>query len=197
MLEGARSGLSVFFETASAGRVSSQIVDMTDLFPTLAAAAGEPDVVAKLKDGATSGGRTYKLHLDSRMSPCASAESARQIGFKQDRNAAGQANLPAMRVSAQHQIEAGVRRLPVDFRSVREQDRNATMRDLRRRFFDVVGPVEMRVVDPREINRSRPALDGDAFVEQHADAERLQVGNHGDRIVVAEHRIDIAAQRFA
>ena len=37
---------------------------MTDLLPTLAAAAGEPDVVAKLKGGATYGGRTYKLHLD-------------------------------------------------------------------------------------------------------------------------------------
>ena len=37
---------------------------MTDLLPTLAAAAGEPDVVDKLKNGATYGGRNYKLHLD-------------------------------------------------------------------------------------------------------------------------------------
>ena len=37
---------------------------MEDLFPTLAAAAGEPDVVKKLHDGATYGGRTYKVHLD-------------------------------------------------------------------------------------------------------------------------------------
>jgi hypothetical protein len=54
----------------------------------------------------------------ARMSPCASAESARQIGFEQDRNAAGQADLPAVRMSAQHQRETSVRGLPADFRSV-------------------------------------------------------------------------------
>lgn len=46
------------------GRVSSQIVDMTDLLPTLAAAAGNPNVVEKLKNGAKYGDKTYKLHLD-------------------------------------------------------------------------------------------------------------------------------------
>ena len=46
------------------GRVSSEIVDMTDLLPTLAAAAGESNVVDKLKQGSTYGGRNYKLHLD-------------------------------------------------------------------------------------------------------------------------------------
>jgi arylsulfatase len=49
---------------APAGRVSADIVSMEDLLPTLAAAAGEPDVVSKLRDGATYGGRSYKLHLD-------------------------------------------------------------------------------------------------------------------------------------
>ena len=49
---------------APAGRVSSDIVDMTDLLPTLAAAAGETGVVEKLKKGAPIGGRNFKLHLD-------------------------------------------------------------------------------------------------------------------------------------
>ena len=49
---------------APGGRVNSEIVDMTDLLPTLAAAAGEPGVVDKLKEGASYGGRSYKLHLD-------------------------------------------------------------------------------------------------------------------------------------
>ncbi len=49
---------------APGGRVSSEIVDSLDLFPTLAAAAGEPDVVEKLKKGADYGGKTYKVHLD-------------------------------------------------------------------------------------------------------------------------------------
>ncbi len=49
---------------ATAGRVSAEMVDMTDLLPTLAAAAGEPGVVDKLLKGGSFGGRDYKLHLD-------------------------------------------------------------------------------------------------------------------------------------
>src|SRR5208337_5259750 len=104
------------------------------------------------------------------MSPSARSESARQVGFEQDRNAAGQTDLAAMRVSAQHQIEAGVRGLPVDFRSVRKQDRNTALGNLRGRFFDVVDSEEMRVVDPREIDRGAPAIYDDAFVEKNPDA---------------------------
>ena len=85
------------------------------------------------------------------MSPRASAERAGQIDFEQDRNAAGQADLPAVRMSAQHQGETSVRGLPVDFRSVREEDRDITLGNLRSRFFDVVGTIKMRVVDTREI----------------------------------------------
>jgi arylsulfatase len=48
---------------APGGRVSGEIVDMTNLLPTLAA-AGEPDTVEKLAKGATFGGSKYKLHLD-------------------------------------------------------------------------------------------------------------------------------------
>ncbi|MCA0402960.1 MAG: arylsulfatase [Proteobacteria bacterium] len=47
-----------------ANRVSSEIVDMTDLFPTLAAAAGAPNLIEKFKKGTTINGRDYRLHLD-------------------------------------------------------------------------------------------------------------------------------------
>jgi arylsulfatase len=49
---------------APGGRVCSDIVSSLDLFPTLAAAAGEPGVVAKLAKGADYGGTTFKVHLD-------------------------------------------------------------------------------------------------------------------------------------
>ena len=78
----------------------------------------------------------------------------------------------------------------VDFRGVRKQDRNTTSGNLRCRFFNVVDSKEMRVVDPRKIDRGAPALDNGAFVEKNPDAERLQVGDHRDRIVIAEHSID-------
>ena len=121
-------------------------------------------------------------------------KNARQIGFEQDRNAARQADLPAVRMSAQHQVEAGVRGLPVDFGGVRQQDRDLAGWNILSRFFDVVGAIKMRVVHPSEIDRSRAAPYGEAFVEQRANAKRFEVGNHGNRIMVAEHRVDVATQ---
>jgi arylsulfatase A-like enzyme len=47
-----------------AGRVSNEIVSHHDWLPTFLAAAGEPDVMEKLKAGHTIGERTYKVHID-------------------------------------------------------------------------------------------------------------------------------------
>ena len=85
---GVRVPFLVRWPGAPAGRVSSDIVDMTDLLPTLAAAAGEPDVVEKLKKGESYGGRTYKLHLDgfdkTALFTGKSNESARNFIFYYD-----------------------------------------------------------------------------------------------------------------
>jgi arylsulfatase A-like enzyme len=61
---GVRVPFLVRWPGAPGGRVSAEIISMEDLLPTLAAAAGEKDVVAKLRQGADFGGRNYKLHLD-------------------------------------------------------------------------------------------------------------------------------------
>jgi arylsulfatase len=47
-----------------AGSVSNEIVQHHDWLPTFLAAAGEPDVVEKLKVGHQIGDRTYKVHID-------------------------------------------------------------------------------------------------------------------------------------
>jgi arylsulfatase A-like enzyme len=47
-----------------AGKVENQIVSGLDWFPTLVAAAGDPNVVEELKKGKQLGDRTYKVHLD-------------------------------------------------------------------------------------------------------------------------------------
>jgi arylsulfatase len=47
-----------------AGTVSNEIFSHTDMLPTLAAAAGEPDVVTKLKKGYKCGSKTFKVHID-------------------------------------------------------------------------------------------------------------------------------------
>jgi arylsulfatase A-like enzyme len=47
-----------------AGVVSNEIVQHHDWLPTFLAAAGEPDIVAKLKTGHQIGDTTYKVHID-------------------------------------------------------------------------------------------------------------------------------------
>ncbi|QJR10831.1 hypothetical protein DSM104443_01901 [Usitatibacter rugosus] len=47
-----------------AGTVSNALMSHNDWIPTLAAFAGEPNIVGKLKAGATLNGVSYKVHLD-------------------------------------------------------------------------------------------------------------------------------------
>jgi arylsulfatase A-like enzyme len=46
------------------GTVSNDIFSHTDVLPTLLAAAGEPDIVEKLKKGHKAGNKTFKVHID-------------------------------------------------------------------------------------------------------------------------------------
>ena len=46
------------------GTVYNDIISQEDWMPTLLAAAGEPDVVEKLKKGYKANGKTFKVHLD-------------------------------------------------------------------------------------------------------------------------------------
>ena len=47
-----------------AGKVENQLMSGLDWFPTLAAAAGNPNLVDELKQGKKLGDRDYKVHLD-------------------------------------------------------------------------------------------------------------------------------------
>ncbi len=46
------------------GRVINDICSLQDMIPTFAAAAGEPELVEKVKKGYAADGRTFKVHLD-------------------------------------------------------------------------------------------------------------------------------------
>jgi arylsulfatase len=46
------------------GTVSNDLFSHQDMLPTLLAAAGEPDIVAKLKQGYTAGKKTFKVYID-------------------------------------------------------------------------------------------------------------------------------------
>jgi arylsulfatase len=47
-----------------AGNRIDHIFSHTDMLPTLLAAAGEPDIVEKLKKGHKAGNKTFKVHID-------------------------------------------------------------------------------------------------------------------------------------
>ncbi len=46
------------------GTVSNEVFSHQDMLPTLVAAAGEPDIAAKLKAGYTAGKKTFKVYID-------------------------------------------------------------------------------------------------------------------------------------
>jgi len=46
------------------GTVSNELFSHSDMLPTLAAAAGDPNVVEELKKGYRSGKKTFKVHID-------------------------------------------------------------------------------------------------------------------------------------
>ncbi len=46
------------------GTISNEIFSHEDWLPTLLAAAGEPDVVEKLREGHEANGKTFKVHID-------------------------------------------------------------------------------------------------------------------------------------
>jgi arylsulfatase len=48
----------------AAGVVSNEIIQHHDWLPTFLAAAGEPDIVEKLKLGHAAGAKTFKVHID-------------------------------------------------------------------------------------------------------------------------------------
>src|SRR5262245_35076026 len=48
----------------TASTVSNEIFSHTDMLPTLLAAAGEPNIVEKLKKGHKAGNKTFKVHID-------------------------------------------------------------------------------------------------------------------------------------
>ena len=102
-----------------------------------------------------------------------------------------------MSVASQEDVEIGMRRLPVDFGRMRQENREGVVRDALRRLLDIIHAVEMRVVDASKMNGRASALDLLLFIEQHLDSHLFERGHHADRVVIAEHAIDWTVEVFA
>src|SRR4051794_37211020 len=111
------------------------------------------------------------------------------------RHATGQADLATMSMAAEHQVETRMRRLPIDLRRMRHQDRTFAGWNLGGCLLDVVGTEIMRIVDPGDMDCLIAALNRHGFVDQHADSEPLQVDDRTDRVVIAESAVDRTLER--
>jgi hypothetical protein len=121
----------------------------------------------------------------------------RQDRIKCDGDGAGQADLAAVGMAAQQQIETGVRRLAIDLRRVRQEDGEPVVGNIGRCLFDVVDAIIMRIVDAGQVDRFTVARNGLALVEQHPDSHFFESGNHANGIVVSQHAIDAAVEAGA
>jgi arylsulfatase len=78
---GVRVPMVVRWPGAPAGPVNAGIVAMEDLLPTLAAAAGEPDVVAKLRHGGMAAGATSCIWMATIRPRCSQARATSRRGI--------------------------------------------------------------------------------------------------------------------
>ena len=115
---------------------------------------------------------------------------SRQNRTKRDRNRTGQANLTAVGMATEKDIEAGMCGLAVNFGRMRQQDGESVARNFGCRFLDVIDPIIMRIVDAGEVDRFISARNDLAFVEQYSDSHVFKFGNHENRIVVSQHGVD-------
>ena len=66
-----------------------------------------------------------------------------------------------------------------------------------RRLLNVIGAIEMRVIDTSKIDCVMSSSNGDAFIEEDGDTEGLKIGNHRDRVMIAKNGIDGAVERVS
>jgi hypothetical protein len=117
--------------------------------------------------------------------------------LKRTGDAAGQADLPPMRMPAQQEIKSGMRGLAVNFRRMGQKNRKVLMWYGFRGLLYIVHPVKMGIIDPRQMNPLPAAVNGNRFVEEHTYSHPLKRGDHADRIVVAQDAEHLALKRFA
>ncbi len=144
-------------------------------------------VEAYADDAGAGAGRGVGLH--GVVLPGARAHVAGAIRIQGEGDTARQADLAAVGVAAEHQVEARVGRLAVDLRGVGEQDGNRMVMRLLGHLLQVVHPVVVGVVDTGHGDGRVPARQGHGFVEQHLHPHGFEPRHHADAVVVAQHAV--------
>ena len=118
----------------------------------------------------------------SGVSPSPRGEGARQFGFDQNPTPPGRQICPPRACPRSIRSKpacAACRYIPG---ACENRNEHAGLGNLRRPPFRRCRPGSRGRRSPPEADPGSPALYGDAFVEEHPDAERLEIGDHRDRI---------------
>ena len=88
-----------------------------------------------------------------------------------------------------HQIKSGVGGVAINLRGVGQQNRKGIVGNVGGRFFDVIDPIEMRVVDAGQTDALATPRDRFALVEQYTNSHCLETRDHANGVVIAQHPI--------
>lgn len=131
------------------------------------------------------------------MLPATGDEFSRHTARHNQRMTARQTNLPAVRVPAQHQLKSLIGGLGKSLRTVRKQDRAVIAGDSCSGFGDVMGFVEMGIVDSADPKMPSLALEACRLVQQSRETDSLQRRDHFEKVMIAENREPRLGQRGA
>ena len=126
--------------------------------------------------------------VESVVGPGAGELGGRATSVADEGDAAGQADLSAVGVAGEHEVETVVERLVVDLGTVGEQDAAGALRDAAAGGLEVVGAVKVRIVEAGEMQILSVALNGGVFVEEHTESGGFEMRDDFDDVVVAEDR---------
>ena len=102
-----------------------------------------------------------------------------------------------MGMSAQHDLKACVCSLPVNLRRMREENGNHIVWNGGGHFLNIIGAIVVGIINASQLDALVAADNRHEFIEEQSNPHRFDFGDHPDRVVIAEHRVDRHLEVFA
>ena len=135
--------------------------------------------------------------MQAGVTPPSGDELTRNPARHNDGMAAGKANLTAMCVPAELELESCGGSLHESFRTVRKEYRTVAVRNPYPGLGEVVGFVKMGIVDSCDPKSLSIPLYTDRLIEQNRKAEIFKLGNHFEKVMVSKNSKALRLERAA
>ena len=136
---------------------------------------------------AAGSGAARGVALKALVGPTPGDEFFRDLAGDDDVVSSGEADLAAVGVAGEQELKPQRGGFGVGFRAVREEDCAGLAGNARADLGEVVGFVEMGIVDARDPEALAVALDACGFVEKDREADGFKFCGHLEVVVVAEN----------